>query len=80
MTLVTVQCDVFVFCYQYSSIPEQHIVASWSERGQVHIWDISQQVISVDNPATLAGPSHAKDFKPLFSFDGHQVSLSTLIA
>lgn len=57
---------------RYSSIPERHIVASWSERGQVHIWDISQQVISVDNPATLAGPSHAKDFKPLFSFDGHQ--------
>lgn len=58
---------------RYSMIPERQIVATWSERGRVHIWDVSQQVISVDNPATTAGANHSKDAKPLFSFDGHQV-------
>jgi len=58
---------------RYSSIPERQIVATWSERGKVRIWDISQQVISVDHPTTAAGASHSKDIKPLFSFDGHQV-------
>lgn len=58
---------------RFSSIPDRHIVATWSERGKVHIWDTSQQVISVDNPTTAAGASHSKDIKPLFTFDGHQV-------
>ena len=66
-----------LFLCQFSSIPDRHIVATWSERGKVHIWDTSQQVISVDNPATAAGASHSKDVKPLFTFDGHQVSYCT---
>ena len=62
--------------FQHSPIPNQHIVATWSERGKVHIWDISQQVISVDNPSISAEVSHSKDIKALFTFDGHQVSLT----
>ena len=66
-----------LFSCQFSSIPDRHIVATWSERGKVHIWDTSQQVISVDNPTTAAGASHLKDVKPLYTFDGHQVSQLT---
>ena len=62
--------------FQHSPIPNRHIVATWSERGKVHIWDISQQVISVDNPSISAEASHSKDIKALFTFDGHQVSLT----
>ena len=69
---------MYLLCYQHSPIPDRHIAATWSERGKVHIWDVSQQVISVDNPATAAGVSHSKDVKPLFTFDGHQVSWQDL--
>ena len=62
--------------FQHSPIPNRHIVATWSERGKVQIWDISQQVISVDNPSISAEASHSKDIKALFTFDGHQVSLT----
>lgn len=58
---------------RHSPIPNRHIVATWSERGKVHIWDISQQVISVDNPSISAEASHSKDIKALFTFDGHQI-------
>lgn len=65
-----------IISFQHSPIPNRHIVATWSERGKVHIWDISQQVISVDNPSISAEASHSKDIKALFTFDGHQVSLT----
>lgn len=58
---------------RFAPIPERHIVATWSERGRIHIWDLSQQVICVDNPKTSAGVYNSKDVQPLFSFDGHQV-------
>lgn len=56
-----------------SPIPGRHIVATWSEKGKVHVWDISRQVISVDNPTTSAGTPMGRDVKPLFTFHGHQV-------
>ena len=48
-------------------------MATWSERGKVHIWDISQQLISVDNPTTAEAGAQSREAKPLFSFEGHQV-------
>ncbi|KAI8610792.1 WD40-repeat-containing domain protein [Chytriomyces sp. MP71] len=46
--------------------PESHIVASWSELGKVHIWDITQVVASLDTPGLAANVT-----RPLFTVDRH---------
>ncbi|KAJ3233294.1 ribosome biosynthesis protein rrb1 [Chytriomyces hyalinus] len=46
--------------------PESHIVASWSEYGKVHIWDLTQVVASLDTPGLTANVT-----KPLFNVDRH---------
>ncbi|KAK3750946.1 hypothetical protein QZH41_015025 [Actinostola sp. cb2023] len=54
---------------RHAHIPNRHIVATWSDKNKVHIWDISPQVIAVDNPTNT---THAKEVKPLYTFNGHQ--------
>lgn len=51
------------------------LAASWSELGRVNIWNLSQQLALLDNPAELA--VYNKDNKgnsvlPVFTFSGHQ--------
>ncbi|KAJ3074788.1 ribosome biosynthesis protein rrb1 [Podochytrium sp. JEL0797] len=48
--------------------PESHIVASWSELGKVHIWDLTSVVASLDTPGVTVNPNH----KPLFNVDAHR--------
>lgn len=47
---------------------ESHIVASWSDLGKVHIWDLTMLVRSIDVPG-LVVPS--KDLKPLHTIKSH---------
>ncbi|CAB4001672.1 glutamate-rich WD repeat-containing 1-like [Paramuricea clavata] len=55
---------------RYAHIPGRQVVSTWSETGKVHIWDISQQFIQVndENSATKT----TSENKPLYTFTGHQ--------
>ena len=57
---------------------DKHLVATWSERGVVHIWDTSKHVILLDAPKAGGGASRNKltghKESPLFTFPGHKVS------
>ncbi|EDO34980.1 predicted protein [Nematostella vectensis] len=53
---------------RHGHIPNRHIVASWSERGSVHIWDVEAQIIASDNPGSSSQP---RESSPLFTFSGH---------
>lgn len=51
------------------------MAASWSELGRVDIWNITQQLQAVDDPALLERynlESVNNPVKPLYSFNGHQ--------
>ncbi|KAI5645503.1 WD domain, g-beta repeat domain-containing protein [Phthorimaea operculella] len=51
------------------------LAASWSELGRVDIWNITQQLQAVDDPALLERynlDSVANPSKALYSFSGHQ--------
>ncbi|XP_045461970.1 glutamate-rich WD repeat-containing protein 1 [Harmonia axyridis] len=51
------------------------LVASWSERGRVNIWDITEQLQVVDDTQLLNAYNNqnkAHSTKPLFTFSGHQ--------
>ncbi|XP_030026054.2 LOW QUALITY PROTEIN: glutamate-rich WD repeat-containing protein 1 [Manduca sexta] len=51
------------------------LAASWSELGRVDIWNVTQQLQAVDDPALLERynlDTVANPVKPLYSFDGHQ--------
>ena len=57
------------------------IVSTWSETGQVHLWDLSPQIAALDAPkpksaagkgrAAGNGASKSVPGKPAFSFGGH---------
>ncbi|XP_071519865.1 glutamate-rich WD repeat-containing protein 1 [Panulirus ornatus] len=47
-----------------------HLAASWSELGQVHIWNMSRMIDSVNE--NRAHRCSQQDDRPLFSFKGHQ--------
>lgn len=48
--------------------PESHIVATWSELGNVNIFDISTVVKSFDTPGVMVNP---KTIKPLYTVKSH---------
>ncbi|XP_041987597.1 glutamate-rich WD repeat-containing protein 1 [Aricia agestis] len=51
------------------------LAASWSELGRVEVWNITQQLQAVDEPALLERynlDSVNNPAKPLYSFTGHQ--------
>lgn len=63
---------------QATFLEERHLVATWSDRGVVGIWDCSKHVLLLDAPS--AGGAAGKNLKghkeaPLFSFSGHQVMM-----
>ena len=63
---------------QVAPLTERRLVATWSEKGVVHIWNADKHVLLLDRPSvggassgkTIAGHKEA----PLFSFSGHQVT------
>ncbi|CAG4950593.1 unnamed protein product [Colias eurytheme] len=51
------------------------LAASWSELGRVDVWNITQQLQAVDEPALLERynlDTVTNPAKPLYSFNGHQ--------
>lgn len=64
-------------------ISTRSIVATWSEAGKVHLWDITKHSLLLDSPSVGGASATAiKGHKetPLFSFVGHQVSYIISIA
>ena len=56
---------------------EHGIVATWSEKGVVNIWDTSKHMVLLDAPSAGGGAAGKKltghKEKPLFTFSGHKV-------
>ncbi|XP_055685798.1 glutamate-rich WD repeat-containing protein 1 [Lutzomyia longipalpis] len=51
------------------------LAASWSELGQVNVWNLNQQLTCVNDPALLSSyekSSEGNRTKPLYTFSGHQ--------
>lgn len=52
-------------------VGDKPLVASWSEAGKVHIWDISHPLKAVNDPMVLKGYIENKESpRPLFTFKG----------
>ena len=54
------------------------LVASWSETGKVHLWDVTKHVVLLDSPASGVGGASAASLNghketPLHTFNGHKV-------
>ena len=62
---------------QAAPLMEKSIVATWSEKGVVNVWDTSKHVILLDAPRAGGGVSKNKQAghkeKPLYAFTGHKV-------
>ena len=56
---------------------QRQLIAAWSERGSVSVWDASRHVILLDSPSVgvAASGAHLRGHQdsPLFSYSGHQV-------
>ena len=67
----------FIFSPQAAPITEHRLVATWSERGVVSIWDVSRHMLLLDSPSAVGGASgknlSGHKERPLFTFSGHQV-------
>ena len=62
--------------FQVAPIPNRHLVASWSETGKVHIWDVGAQINALDTPGSSKNQQFGDKVKPIFTFAGHQVLFS----
>ncbi|XP_076236603.1 WD repeat-containing protein 1 l(2)09851 isoform X2 [Calliopsis andreniformis] len=61
---------------RYAKIGETPLAASWSELGNVHIWNLEEQLKVIDNDELLRAYRKKCDksdggVKPLFTFKGH---------
>ena len=54
-------------------LPEKRIVATWSDSGSVHVWDITKHALLIDAPGGAKGGMKATTEQPIYSFAGHQV-------
>ena len=56
-------------------LTEKSLVATWSAKGHVNIWDMTSHMTALSLPAASAPYQSVKGLKeePLFSFSGHQV-------
>lgn len=57
---------------QVTSLGSRQFAASWSELGNVHLWDMSQQLEAInDHRAMAAYMQNGEGAQPEFSFTGH---------
>ena len=58
-------------------LSDKSLVATWSAKGHVSIWDMTSHLTSLSLPAMSATHQSVKGLKeePLFSFNGHQVKM-----
>ena len=49
------------------------LAATWSDRGRVHIWDLTRPLMAVNNSSVMAEYTRNEESPlPLFTFSGHQ--------
>ena len=53
-------------------LPDKRLVATWSDRGVVSIWDVTKHAVAMDTPGNQKMGKTLKE-QALFSFSGHQV-------
>ena len=58
-------------------LSDKSLVATWSAKGHVNIWDMTSHMTSLNLPGMSATQQSVKGLKeePLFSFNGHQVKM-----
>ena len=50
------------------------LAATWSDRGKVHIWDLSRPLQAVNDSSVMAEYTRNDESPtPVFTFSGHQV-------
>ena len=50
------------------------LAATWSDRGKVHIWDLSRPIMAVNDLRVMSEYTKNEESPaPLFTFTGHQV-------
>lgn len=57
---------------RYAQVANKKLAASWSETGNVFLWDFTKQLESLDLPGVPQHQTAADGVKPIFSFSGHQ--------
>ncbi|MCL4130447.1 UNVERIFIED_CONTAM: hypothetical protein GTU68_017815 [Idotea baltica] len=55
-----------------TAVDNTHLAASWSELGQVNVWDMSAMLEAVDDANAMADFQNTQH-TPLYSFNGHGV-------
>ena len=50
------------------------LAATWSDRGKVHIWDLTRPLLAVNDSSVMAEYTRNEESpSPVFTFSGHQV-------
>ena len=50
------------------------LAATWSDRGRVHIWDLTRPLMAVNDSSVMAEYTKNEESPPpVFTFTGHQV-------
>ena len=57
----------------------RQLVATWSDKGLVHVWDATKHVALLDSPSVSSGNQRLKGYQdnPLFTYSGHKVCTVT---
>lgn len=59
---------------QATTIGEKHVAATWSEKGKVHIWDLTRPLNAVNDSNIMSTYVRNEESPPpMFTFKGHQV-------
>lgn len=62
---------------------QRQLVATWSERGSVHVWDTSRHVILLESPSVGVAAQgtllRGHQDSPLFTYTGHGVLLDNVM-
>ncbi|KAH3863812.1 hypothetical protein DPMN_026812 [Dreissena polymorpha] len=57
-----------------TKLNDRHIAATWSDKGKVHVWDLSRPVAALNDPTVMTSYVKNEESAPaLYTFTGHQV-------
>lgn len=66
--------DIEISFDQATTIGEKHVAATWSEKGKVHIWDLTRPLNAVNDSNIMSTYVRNEESPPpMFTFKGHQV-------
>lgn len=60
--------------FQHTQYDGKSLAASWSDKGKVHIWDLTKPLQAVNDPNVMSTYTRNEESPaPLYTFSGHQV-------